>query len=381
MPTSIYEVDGEWVDQEGKDYLDAVKHEVARREIKRRADEDEAQLRKITSVRGDGVVVRPTFWLWRNRYPLGGLSILAGKGATSKSTLFACQAAWLSRGDMKGCHYGQPVNVAYVVNEDQLEETVVPRMIAHGADMSRIHFIKVQTPLGEDALSFPRDTEMLKRFIMEREIVCTFIDPLSANITGDTNKQSDMRHTYQQVSYVAQSTKSAIAGLAHTRKAGAADIVEAIMGSSELSNVARSVHGLVLDPDDDGVRLLSCEKLNMANMDALPTLRFKLESEAVRCTDGSGEVTYQPRIVWLDEVSDKASDILGDALHGHDGVDECARWLYDYIMNSGGEAELHDIKQACKHSESMLKRARKKIGVVSKRTSRVPPTSLWHLPL
>jgi hypothetical protein len=137
----------------------------------------------------------------------------------------------------------------------------------------------------------------------------------------------------------------------------------------------------VLDPDDDGVRMLSCEKLNMANMDALPTLRFKLSSHEVRCTDGSGEITYQPRIEWLDEVSDKASDILGDALHGTDGIDECSRWLYDYIMNNGGEAELHDIKSACKYSESMLKRARKKLGIVSKRTNRVPPTSLWHLPL
>lgn len=337
--------------------------------------------RHIHMVHADQVVIKQTYWVWRNRYPLGGLSIVAGKGATSKSTLFACQAAWLSVGDMKGMFYGKPVKVAYIANEDLLNETVVPRLKSHGADLTNVKFLRVKTPMGEDALSFPRDTEMLRRTIIEHELKAVFIDPLSANITGKMNDQGDMRHTYQQVSYIAQSTGCAIIGLAHTRKAGAADIVEAIMGSSELSNVARSVHGLVLDPNDDGVRMLSCEKLNMANMDALPTLRFRLESNEVRCTDGSGELTHQPRIVWLDEVSERASDILGDALNGTDGIDECARWLYDYLVNNGGEAEFHDIKSACKYSESMLKRARKKIGVVSKRTNRVPATSLWHLPL
>jgi hypothetical protein len=338
--------------------------------------------RKLKVIRGDSVPVRNTYWLWRDRFPLGGISLLAGKGGTSKSTLFAQFSAWLTLGDMKGYFYGSPVNVAYVANEDLIEETIKPRMLAHGADMSRVFFLAVDTPKGEDALRLPYDSQLLTDFINEHGVACTFIDPLSANIDGKVNDPGEMRRTYQAVSKIAQNTRSSIAGLAHTRKQHAEDIVEALMGSVEQSNVARSVHGVVMDPDDDGVRLLSCEKLNLANMEALATLRFELESVPVECTDGSEEINWQPQIKWLEEVSERASHILGNALHGTSGVDEAARWLYDYLVSQGGSAQFQDIVESKpkQMSEDMLRRARKKINVSSRRQRTVPPTSVWSLP-
>jgi hypothetical protein len=273
--------------------------------------------------------------------------------------------------------------VAYVGNEDLIEETIKPRMVANGADMSRVYFLKVRTPLGEDALTFPRDTEILETFIRENGIVATFIDPLSASVTGNRNDQGNMRAIFQHVAAIAQRTRTSINGLAHTRKEGAKDIVEALMGSSEQSNVARSVHGLVMDPDEDGARILSCEKNNLFDKSKLEVFRFRLESVDIECTDGSGEITSQPRVVWLDPISDTASDILGDALYGHERVDECARWLFGYMADNGGSAPSHDIREAgAKHkfSDSMLKRARKKLRVTSRRQSTVPPTTVWSLP-
>lgn len=356
----------------------------ARKQAEREVEAEEEDKRKITSLRADQFQVKPTHWLWRDRFPIGGLSLLAGKGEVSKSTVFAQFAAWLTRGQMKGAHYGTPVDVAYVVNEDLLSETVVPRMIVHGADLTRVHFLRVTSPTGEDALSFPADADRLKQFIRSSGVAATFIDPLSANISvNNRNDQGSMRRVFQIVSAVAQETDTAIIGLAHTRKDGAADIVEALMGSSEQSNVARSVHGLVMDPNHDGARILSCEKSNLSNRTQLASLRFELESVGVHCTDGSGDINYQPRIKWLEEISETASDILGDALHGRDGVDECARWLYDYLLSQGLEARYADIRSAApkNYSESMLKRARKKINVVSRRESTSPPTSVWELPL
>jgi hypothetical protein len=355
----------------------------ARRLGEELAQEEEESLRRIVPVRGDTVVVSRTRWLWRDRVPLGGLSLLAGKGDVSKSTCFAQFVAWLTTGNMKGAYYGRPQDVAYVVNEDSMEQTVVPRMLAHGADMSRVHFLTVQSPTGRDALSLPRDSQRLTEFIRSTGVVCTFIDPLSANVTGRANDSRETRATYQEVNNIAEATMTTIWGLAHTRKAGAADIIEAILGSSEQGNVARAVHGLVLDPEEDGARILSCEKLNVGKKHILTSLRFTLLSVEVPCTDGTGEVTDMPQIHWLPETEESASDILADQLYGNSGADECATWALGYLARCGGEALKSDVAsspEGKKYSSSMLDRARKKAKIKSVRTKEVPSRTLWIHP-
>jgi RecA-family ATPase len=361
------------VDLELENYRDRKRGE---RQVLRELDEEESALRRIRAIRGDTVMPRPTHFLWRDRFPLGGLSLVAGKGEVSKSTLLTQLGSWLTVGNMKGAFYGSAVDIAYVVHEDELDATVVPRFLVHGADMKRVHFLVVDTPLGEDALRLPADGDRLREFIRATGVKAVFVDPLSASLQARMNDSGEMRRVFTEIAAICRDMQISIIGLAHTRKAHAEDVVEALMGSIEQVNVARSVHGLVLDPEDDGVRLLSCEKNNLADKSTLPTLRFRLESTPV------SQDIWQPMIVWEAEVSERASDILGDALHGRHGVDEAARWLYDYLVSQGGSAKFEDIRDSAPKqlSTDMLKRARKKINVSSRRERVSPPTSVWSLP-
>lgn len=369
--------------QDRKDDKDevAVALELARRETTRKADEEEAAQRRIVAVRGDQGHVKLTRWLWAERMPAGRLSLIAGKGSVSKSTFFTWMAAQITNGKLPGEYYGTPRDIGFIANEDDIDETVRPRMMAHGADMKRVHFLKVRTPIGEEAVSLPRDGERICEFITDNDLAALFIDPLSANTgTGNKNDQDHMRKTYQAVNGMAMETKCTIAGLAHTRKQGAADVVEALMGSVEQSNVARSVHGIVTDPEEDGARILSTVKNNLGR-DDLPSLRFRVTPFDVACTgDDEGYVTSQPRIEWLDSITDSADDIMADRLYGNTGVDECARWLRGYLMDDGGQALLSDVQRDSKYSESMLKRAKKKAGVRSERAHEVGGPALWYLP-
>lgn len=367
--------------EEDKKSLDrTVNEKLLYDEAERLTEEERQKLRRIVTRKASGVQIRRTRWLWRDRVPLGGLALLAGKGDTSKSTLFACFAAWLTIGAMKGEFWEQPQNVLYVVNEDSIEETVVPRMMAHGADLDRIDFLAVQSPVGKDALMLPRDADLLRAKIRETNAVATFIDPLSANVTGRPNDSKDTRNTYQVVNSIAEETMTSIFGLAHTRKAGAADIMEGILGSSEQGNVARSVHGLVMDPDEDGARILSCEKLNVGQKHALPGLRFTVESVDVPIS--SYESTPMPGIKWLAETTDTASGVLEDAMFGNSGTADCARWLLDLLHRNGGQMYHSDVVQegGKKYSSSMLMRAKKTAGVTSRRVPEVPPRSVWYHP-
>ncbi|PRH79374.1 hypothetical protein C6N75_09830 [Streptomyces solincola] len=359
--------------------VEKAKH-LAREKGRQEAEKEAEALRQVRSVRASQVTIQRTRWLWRDRIALGGLALIAGKGDVSKSTLLAQMVAWITTGDMRGEFDGVPRAVGYVVNEDSLSQTVVPRMVAAGANLDLVHFLSVASPLGTDALKFPRDIDLLKDFIYQQGLVAIFIDPLSANVTGRKNDQGDMRDTYQTVNNLAEETCCAIIGLAHTRKAGASDVMEAIMGSSEQGNVARSVHGLVMDPEEDNARILSCEKLNVGQKNLLPSLRFTLDTVMVRCTDGTNDHTPMPKIRWLDEISESASDILADQVAGNHGVDECVEWLRKFMRDSGGEAYSHDVKDAAgrKFSPSMIARARKKLGVVATRTNETPSRTVWR---
>ncbi len=104
-------------------------------------------------------------------------------------------------------------------------------------------------------------------------------------------------------------------------------------------------------------------------------------SHNVQCADGTW--TSAPRIEWLDETTDTASDMLADQMFGNAGVDECAKWMRDLVMQNGGEMYSSEVRNEAgrKYSDSMLTRARKKAGVRTRRTHETHARSVWFIPV
>ncbi len=88
--------------------------------------------------------VKPELVRWADaqRIPLGMLSLLVGQGGLGKSLLVDRLAAGWSRGTVPGDLYGTPVDVAIASAEDHRQAVIVPRLMAAGADLSRVHFIE-----------------------------------------------------------------------------------------------------------------------------------------------------------------------------------------------------------------------------------------------
>ena len=79
-------------------------------------------------------------WLWPNRIPLGKVAILEGDPERAKSTITLDIAARVSTGSpMPGeTQQRDPAGVVIVCAEDDLADTIVPRLLAHSADLSYI---------------------------------------------------------------------------------------------------------------------------------------------------------------------------------------------------------------------------------------------------
>src|SRR5207344_746875 len=84
----------------------------------------------------DSVQRRRVDWLWRNRFPKGMLSLVAGRPGQGKSLFAAMLAAEVSKtGD-----------VIFSNREDPVAQVVRPRLEAAGGKLNRIHFFSPTLP-------------------------------------------------------------------------------------------------------------------------------------------------------------------------------------------------------------------------------------------
>jgi hypothetical protein len=90
------------------------------------------------------IAPREVQWLWRNRVPLGMLTTLSGDPKLGKSFVTLAIAAAVSRGaPLPGDDPpDRPGSVILLSAEDDPARTIVPRLRAAGADLSRIHILE-----------------------------------------------------------------------------------------------------------------------------------------------------------------------------------------------------------------------------------------------
>src|SRR5438552_1964391 len=93
----------------------------------------------VVFVRADAVRPRKLQWEWYGRLAKGMLTLWEGTPDKGKSTALADITARVTKGrPMPGEERTsrKPGNVVMLIAEDDLEITVVPRLIAAGADLS-----------------------------------------------------------------------------------------------------------------------------------------------------------------------------------------------------------------------------------------------------
>lgn len=323
-------------------------------------------------------------WLWAGRIPLGELTFIIGKGGVGKSTELARQVSLITNGKMEGEHFGTPSNVIYVASEDSWEATVKPRMVAAGADLDRVYFHRMVTGADEEEtrLILEEDLPTVTEDIRSVDAVAVFFDPLSSNLGGDRNKGNEMRPIMEKIRRAAEITGTAFVGLGHVKKERVTNIIDAFLGSVEMSNVCRSAMGAVADPDQEGTYILSQEKHNLGPKP--PSLQYRIEGMEYGYKEGdSVETMSTSRIVIIGETDRTASQVLEEAMQpgGGEAVRDAAQWLGEFLEERG-ETPRDEVMKGARgegHSQSTIKRAGTKLKVEISRRG-YPSVSYWRLP-
>lgn len=319
------------------------------------------------------VVPRSVRWLWTGYVPRGKVTVLAGLPGTSKTTLCLMVAAGVTRGRrLPGDNLDDPVegSVGIISTEDDVDDTLVPRAEAAGADLSRIASWKEAFQLP----SLPGSQDALIRWIRARNIRMLVVDPLSA-LKGehiDAHKDADVRSVMAALKAAASITDCAVVGIAHLNKVAGQSAVARVGGSGAWVAAARSALLCSADPDGDQDDLmLSVIKSNLSRARATSRLR------RVSVGDPDGAVY---RLDWMGNSEATADELVCSPTGGRPSRERsaAAAWLAEELAyGSRPAAEVYEAAEAANISKSTLLRAKAemKVDVIKSATGRW----LWYL--
>ncbi len=312
----------------------------------------------------------PVIWAWEDngygRIPAGAVSLFAGREGTGKSCFLIWLAAKITNGTLPGSFEGQARSVIYVAVEDSWRHTIVPRLIASGADLDLVYRAEVVRVIDSDtcSLSLPADNKLLEEAIGRDRVAMVVLDPLMSAIsdTLDTHVNREVRRALDPLAQMADRTGVIVGGIAHFNKSGSSDASSLISGSGAFKDVPRSIFAFAVD-DEDGAHVITQSKNNLGLM-GLPSLAYRIIEAIVPTAKGDAKVG---RFV-LDGQSERTvRDILTDQGNGQER-DEKTR-AEDYLRKALAAGplptkaveeearEVHDI------SPRTLKRARKALRI------------------
>ncbi|WP_432064151.1 AAA family ATPase [Streptomyces sp. C10-9-1] len=335
--------------------------------------EGDVPARRLLLTRASDIEPEPTVWAWlddgQGRVPAGALSVAAGREGTGKSSFGMWMASHITSGTLPGNFHGQPRAVFYVAVEDSWKQTIVPRLIAAGANLDLVYRVEaVEAEYGETTLSLPQDNSLMEKAITEHGVALVVLDPLMSCIGKgiDTHRERDVRTALDPLARMADRTGAVLLGIAHFNKGASTDPASLITGSGAFKNVPRAVFGFARD-DDNECRVMTQAKNSLGRAD-LPSLAYNIMSAEVPTRTGTAHVG---RFVFTGQSTRSVDEILAAGYETDRGErDEAADWLRGYLMDQGGEAPAKDVKKAAAAddiSERTLQRAMRKAGVVSAR--------------
>lgn len=279
----------------------------------------------------DTVQRRRVEWLWRDRYPKGMLSLVAGRPGQGKSLHAAGLAAEVS----------QTGNVIFSNREDPIAQVVRPRLEAAGAKLNRIHFFSP---------TLPEDIPALERVVRDTKAKLVLLDPAASHLTPSMFNDQDVRKAMAPLADMAERTGVAVVMITHTVKyvSARSHPLTAIGGSGGgMTGAARAIFLFGVDPADTSQRALVPVKFNIGPKPLAITFeldevefyddRDRLEAVAGRLVMVSDSENINPLSVLTDPDSARISG------PGAEKREAASEWITTYL--SLGPRPVNDVRE------------------------------------
>jgi AAA domain len=310
----------------------------------------------------DSVKTTRVRWVWRDYIPAGKITIFDGDPGVGKSIITADLAARVSTGalmvDRSQCLTG-PRAVLMVGAEDDLADTVAPRLDAADADRTRIATIKLQRDdEGElRPLTIPDGLVHLREAIVESKALLVVIDPITCFLSEgiNTNNDASVRRALAPLADVAAETGAAVVLIRHLNKEKGPTAVYRGGGSIGFTAAARAEFVFGKHPTVPDLFVMARTKANLVQADRAPSLGYRIVASEV-----DPEV---PVVEWAGVVVVTADSVVGADARRHAPAREAAE---DFLLELLGDHEWHSAGEIEEAAEAAgIKKATLHRGAVS----------------
>lgn len=337
------------------------------------------------------IPAKPVDWIWQDHLAAGKLTLLAGSPGTGKTIIALACAAIVSRGGLHGHRwpdgsFSPSGDILIWSGEDGIEDTIIPRLMAANADLSRIHIIGATHERGKQRpFNFDTDLPLLKgNILLNPKVRLLIIDSIVQAVSGDSHKNSDVRRALEPLILLAEEHGFAILGITHvTKHSKGKNPVDRVAGSLAFGAVARVA--LMTSKiasgqlgDDSQCSVLVRAKSNLGSDRG--GFLYEIQGATVMAVHRPIETS---QVAWRDVVEGSASEILawaegGDSTPEVGAVGLAKTFLLNQLANGPLPAkEVESAAAAMGISFSSLKRAKKVSGITSRKTA---VCNVWELP-
>ena len=213
-------------------------------------------------------------WLWFPYIPFGKLTIVQGNPGEGK-TYFAMMltAACTNRKLFPNMEDIEPFNVIYQTAEDGMGDTIKPRLVEAGANLSKVMVIDDS----EEALTLSDDR--IEKAVRQNHVRLVIIDQVQAFIGADVdmNRANEVRPVFRKLGMIAEKTGCAIVLIGHLNKSSGTQSTYRGLGSIDIMAAVRSLIFIGKVRKDPTTRVLIHEKSSLAPPGE--TMAFKLGDE------------------------------------------------------------------------------------------------------
>ena len=292
-------------------------------------------------------------------------------------------------------------NVIIWSGEDGVADTLVPRLLAANADMTRIFFVEAVRENGKTRQFDPaKDMSSLESKIKEAGGAgLVIIDPIVSAVSGDSHKNVETRRGLQPLVDLAASAKVAILGITHLSKGSkGVSPIERVTGSLAFGAVARAVYLTIAenkgtDSIDAALSQITADSARSsvsafvrAKSNIGPVgdgFEYQIENQFL---EGHSNIETS-RLKWGKAIRGDAQALIAkyenennsDRDSNIGAVQQASQFLRDYLAKEASWCI--EVQKAAKEigiSEAALNRAKSNIGIISKKQS--DSKWFWQLP-
>jgi hypothetical protein len=348
------------------------------------ADQDD----DLLTTKAGGLEMSGVNWLWPGRFARGKFGLIAGLPDMGKGQIAAFIAAAVTANVDLPCNEGNATqgNVIWFNAEDGACDTVLPRLVAAGADTDRVHFVNSVLIAGEEKhFSLVTDLHLLRKAIIRiGNVTLAIIDPVSAYLgvgKVDSRSATDVRGTLTPLKAMAEELHVAVIGIAHFNKKD--DIKSALLRVSDsiaYVAAARHVYAVLDDPEDKDAKLFLKAKNNLAK-DTM-ALRYGIGVKTVGHDPKLGVDIEAPFIVWHPQHLEITANEAMQAAGNRTAKREAREFLLERL--EAGPVNSDDLVEEGKQEGitlATLRRAKKDLGIKSrKQRGSADGAWTWELP-